>query len=83
MAKSRNSALFKQQSIIDNAFRIAKRSRNEEKYGKDNLTVSEQLILEMNERKAKEKLQPKKEVIRYSPKYCAINGINPSIFKNK
>jgi len=82
MAKSRNSAFFKQQQIIDNAFRIAQRSRNEEKYGKENLTVTEQLIVEMNERKALRKNEPKKEVIRYSPKFCAINGINPSSFKN-
>lgn len=60
----------KQQSIIDQFERINRQARYEEKYGKQNLSVTEKLILEAQQRKAKAANQPKQEEIRFSPKHA-------------
>ena len=60
----------KQQSIIDQFERINRQARWEEKHGKQNLSVTEKLILEAQQRKAKEANQPKQEEIRFSPKHA-------------
>jgi hypothetical protein len=75
MAKSRNSAFFKQQIIMDQAFKIAKKARWEEKYGKDNLTVTEQLILDAQKRRAEKAKQPKKEEVRFAPNAYAADWV--------
>ncbi len=60
----------KQQSIIDSFERLNRQARWEEKYGKQNLSVSEQLILEAQQRKAKEANKPKVEERVFSPLYA-------------
>ena len=69
MAKSRSSAFFKQQSIMDNAFKIAKQAKWEDKHGKQNLSITEKLILDAQQRKASKAKQPKQqeEKPRFSP----------------
>lgn len=76
MAKSRNSAFYKQQFIMDQAFKIAKRARWEEKHGKDNLSVTEQLILDAQKRRAEKANQPKKEEpVRFAPNALAAEWV--------
>ena len=75
MAKSRNSAFFKQQSIMDRAFKIANQARWEEKHGKQNLTITEQLILDAEKRRAEKANQPKKEEVRFAPNAYAAEWV--------
>jgi hypothetical protein len=60
----------KQQSIIDQFERINRQARYEEKYGKQNLSITEKLILEAQQRRDKLANQPKVEEKRFSPKHA-------------
>ena len=59
----------KQQMVIDSFERINRQSRYEEKYGKDNLTVSEKMIEECQKRRRENKNKENEEKPKFSSKY--------------
>lgn len=70
--QTRNSAFYKQDYISNKALRLAKKIRWEEKYGKDNLSTHEQMLLDMENRKLKQSQKPKIEKPIFSPRAQAI-----------
>lgn len=83
MAKSSRggkTSYEKQDAIISQFERINRQQAWEAKHGKQNLSVSEQLILESQQRKAKEANKPKVEERVFSPlhayNYVYGNKIN-------
>ena len=73
MAKSSRggkTSYEKQDAIISQFERINRQQAWEAKHGKQNLSVSEQLILESQQRKAKEANKPKVEERVFSPLYA-------------